>query len=65
MGMDYERGRLPTGFAMTHSLGEGIAYGSGRSYATGHSVTAAVPYAQFAPSERVSVSGLAGRAPDG
>ena len=35
MGMDYERGRLLTGFALTHSVGEGTAQGAGRSYAMG------------------------------
>ena len=60
MGMDYERGRLLTGFAMTHSLGEGTAHGAGRSYALGSSVTTMLPYARFALTERVSAWGLAG-----
>ena len=60
MGMDYERGRLLTGFAMTHSLGEGTARGAGRSYVMGSSVTTMLPYARVALSERVSAWGLAG-----
>ena len=60
MGMDYEHGRLLTGFAMTHSLGEGTAQGSGKSYLMGSSVTTALPYARVALSERLSAWGLAG-----
>ena len=60
MGMDYEHGRLLTGFAMTHSLGEGTARGAGRSYLMGSSVTTMLPYARVALSERVSAWGLAG-----
>ena len=60
MGMDYERGALLAGFAMTHSLGEGTAQGAGRSYAMGSAVTTMLPYARFALSERVSAWGLAG-----
>ncbi len=60
MGMDYERGRLLTGFAMTHSLGEGTARGAGRSYVMGSAVTTMLPYARVALSERVSAWGLAG-----
>ena len=60
MGMDWERGRLLTGFAMTHSLGEGTAQGAGRSYVMGSTVTTMLPYARFALSERVSAWGLAG-----
>ena len=60
LGMDYERGRLLAGFAMTHSLGEGTAQGAGRSYALGSAVTTMLPYARFALSERVSAWGLAG-----
>ena len=60
IGMDYERGGVLTGFAMTHSLGEGTAHGAGRSYAMGSSVTTMLPYARFALSERVSAWGLAG-----
>ncbi len=59
-GMDYERGRLLTGLAMTHSLGKGAAQGSGRSYAMGSSVTTVLPYARFEFSERVSAWSLAG-----
>jgi len=60
MGMDYERGPLLAGFAMTHSLGEGTAHGAGRTYAMGSAVTTMLPYARFALSERVSAWGLAG-----
>ena len=60
LGMDYERGRLLAGFAMTHSLGEGTAQGAGRSYALGSAVTTLLPYARLALSERVSAWGLAG-----
>ena len=58
--MDYEHGRLLTGFAMTHSLGEGTAQGAGRSYLMGSSVTTALPYVRYALSERLSAWGLAG-----
>ena len=60
MGMDYEYGRLLTGFAMTHSLAEGTAHGAERSYLIGSSVTTMLPYARLALSERVSAWGLAG-----
>ena len=60
LGMDYERGALLAGFALTHSLGEGTAHGAGRSYALGSTVTTALPYARLALSERVSAWGLAG-----
>ena len=60
LGMDYERGRVLAGFAMTHSLGQGTAHGAGRSYAMGSSVTTALPFARLALSERVSAWGLVG-----
>ena len=60
LGMDFERGRLLAGFAMTHSAGEGTAHGAGRSYAMGSTVTTMLPYARYALSERVSAWGLAG-----
>ena len=60
LGMDYERGALLTGFAMTHSLGEGTAHGAGRTYAMGSSVTTMLPYARFALGERISAWGMAG-----
>ena len=60
LGMDYERGSLLAGFALTHTLGEGAAHGAGRRYAMGSSVTAALPYARFALSPRLSAWGLAG-----
>ena len=60
LGMDYERGSLLAGFAMTHSLGEGTAHGAGQTWAMGSSVTTMLPYARFALSERISAWGLAG-----
>ena len=60
MGMDYERGGVLAGFAMTHSLGDGTAYGAGRSYEMASSVTTMLPYARFALTERISAWGLAG-----
>ena len=60
MGMDYERGRLLMGFAMTHSVGEGTASDAGWRYALGSTATMALPYARLALSDRVSVWGLAG-----
>ena len=60
LGMDYERGALLAGFAMTHSLGEGTAHGAGHTYAMGSSVTTMLPYARFALSERISAWGMAG-----
>ena len=62
LGMDYERGALLTGFALTHSLGEGTAHGEGRSYVLGSAVTTMLPYARWALSERISAWGLRGRA---
>ena len=60
LGMDYEHGRLLTGFAMTHSLGEGTAQGSGKSYLMGSAVTTALPYVRYALTDRVSAWSLAG-----
>ena len=60
MGMDYERGRLLMGFAMTHSVGEGTAEDEGWRYALGSTATMAMPYARLALSERLSAWGLAG-----
>ncbi len=60
MGMDWERGRLLLGFAMTHSVGEGTARDAGWRYALGSTATLAVPYARLRLTERVSVWGLAG-----
>ena len=61
LGMDYERGRLLAGFAMTHSLqAEGTVQGSGRRYVMGSAVTTMLPYVRYALSERVSAWGLAG-----
>ena len=60
MGMDYERGRLLMGLAMTHSVGEGKASDAGWRYELGSTATMAMPYARLALSERVSVWGLAG-----
>ena len=60
MGMDYERGRLLMGFAMTHSVGEGTASDAHWRYALGSTATMALPYARLALSERLSAWGLAG-----
>ncbi len=60
MGMDWERGRLLMGLAMTHSVGEGTAEDAGWRYALGSTATMAMPYARLALSDRVSVWGLAG-----
>ena len=60
LGMDYERGRLLAGFAMTHSVGEGTAHDAGWRYALGSTATMMVPYGRFALTERISAWGLAG-----
>ncbi len=60
MGMDYERGRLLMGFAMTHSVGEGTASDAGWRYALGSTATMMMPYARLALSERISAWGMAG-----
>ena len=60
LGMDYERGGVLAGFAMTHTLGDGTAHGAGRTYEMGSSVTTMLPYARFALTERISAWGLAG-----
>ncbi len=60
MGMDWERGRLLLGFAMTHSVGEGTAKDAGWRYALGSTATMALPYARLRLTDRVSVWGLAG-----
>ena len=60
MGMDYERGRLLMGFAMTHSVGEGTASDAGWRYALGSTATMAMPYARLALSDRISAWGMAG-----
>ena len=60
MGMDYERGRLLAGFAMTHSIGEGTAQDEGWRYAMGSTATMMLPYARLALTERISAWGLAG-----
>ena len=60
MGMDYEHGRLLTGFAMTHSVGEGTAQDASWRYALGSTATMAMPYVRLALSDRVSAWGLAG-----
>ena len=60
MGMDYERGRLLMGFAMTHSVGEGTARDDGWRYALGSTATTMLPYARLALTDRVSAWGLAG-----
>ena len=60
MGMDYERGRLLAGFAMTHSVGEGTAHDADWRYALGSTATMMVPYGRFALTERLSAWTLAG-----
>ena len=60
LGMDFERGRLLAGFAMTHSAGRGTAHGAGRSYVMGSAVTTMLSYVRYALTERVSAWGLAG-----
>ena len=60
MGMDYERGRLLLGLAMTHSVGDGTAQDAEWRYALGSTATMAMPYARLAFSERISAWGLAG-----
>ena len=60
MGMDYERGRLLMGFAMTHSVGEGTATDEGWRYELGSTATTMLPYARLALTERISAWGLAG-----
>ena len=60
LGMDYERGRLLTGFAMMHSVGEGTAHDEGLRYAMGSTVTTLLPYVRYALTDRLSAWGLAG-----
>ncbi|MCY3672417.1 MAG: hypothetical protein OXH14_15270, partial [Alphaproteobacteria bacterium] len=60
MGMDFERGRLLTGFAMMHSVGGGAANDGEWRYAMGSRVTTMLPYARLRLSERVSAWGMAG-----
>ena len=60
MGMDYEQGRLLTGFAMTHSVGGGEAHDADWRYAMESTVTTLLPYVRYALSDRVSAWGLAG-----
>ena len=60
LGMDYERGRMLAGFALTHSLGAGTAQGSGETYALGSTVTTVLPYARLALTDRLSAWTLAG-----
>ena len=60
MGFDYESGRLLTGFAMTHSVGDGAAQDAGWSYRLGSTATTVLPYARYALTERVSAWAMAG-----
>ena len=60
LGVDYERGRLLAGFAMTHSVGDGAAHDAEWRYAMGSTVTTVLPYARLRLSERLSAWGLAG-----
>ena len=60
LGVDYERGRLLAGFAMTHSAGGGEARDAEWRYAMGSTVTTLLPFARLRVSERLSAWGLAG-----
>ena len=60
LGFDYERGRLLTGFAMTHSVGEGAASDAGWHYRLGSTATTVLPFARLALSDRVSTWAMAG-----
>ena len=60
MGFDYERGRLLTGFAMTHSVGDGTAQDAGWRYRLGSTATTVLPYARLALTDRVSAWAMAG-----
>ena len=58
--MDYERGRLRTGFAKTLSVGDGAADARALHYAMGSTVTTVLPYARINLTRRLSAWGLAG-----
>ena len=60
LGFDYEHGRLLTGLAMTHSVGEGTAHDGQWRYAMGSTVTTMLPFARLALSERLSAWAMAG-----
>ena len=60
LGFDYEHGRLLTGFALTHSVGEGTARDAGWRYGLGSTATTVLPFARLALSERVSAWAMAG-----
>ena len=60
LGFDYERGRLLTGFAMTHSVGGGAANDGEWRYRLGSTATTVLPYARLALSERLSAWAMAG-----
>ena len=60
LGMDFERGRLLAGFALTHSVGDGAAHDGRWRYALGSTATTMLPYARLALTERVSAWGMAG-----
>ena len=60
MGFDLERGRLLTGFAMLHSVGDGTARDAGWRYAMGSTATTVLPYARLALTDRLSAWGMAG-----
>ncbi|MYE83281.1 MAG: hypothetical protein F4X36_15880, partial [Gammaproteobacteria bacterium] len=60
MGFDYERGRLLTGFAMMHSVGDGTARDAGWRYAMGSTATTVLPYARLALTDRLSAWAMAG-----
>lgn len=60
MGFDYERGRLLTGFAMTHSVGDGTASDAGWAYRLGSTATTVLPFARLKLTERLSAWAMAG-----
>ena len=60
LGIDYEHGRLLTGFAMTHSVGDGTADDGQWRYAMGSTATTVLPFAQLALTDRVSTWAMAG-----
>ena len=60
LGFDYERGRLLTGFAMTHSVGDGEARDAGWRYRLGSTATTVLPFARLALTDRVSAWAMAG-----
>ena len=60
LGFDYEHGRLLTGFALTHSVGEGMARDAGWRYGLGSTATTMLPFARLALTDRLSAWAMAG-----